>query len=356
MRLDIAFWRGKRVCVTGGTGFLGFKIVEQLVGLGAVVRSLSLKPADSHPIFALESVERWFGDVRHAAILREALSGCGLIFHTAGPVGVWGPALREMFDIHVTGTQAVLDAAPPDARLVHTSSVVAIGASKGHILTEEDPWTLRSLRVEYVQAKRAAEGLALASAGRGRDVVVVNPAFLVGPEDYEPSVMGRFCLRFWKGRILVVPPGGLNLVDARDVASGHLLAAERGQSGRRYILGGENVSFPALAQHLGLVAGMRPRCLRHIPGWVEGIMAAAAQLRAAIRHREPYPSFQHVRLNRFTWFYDSSRARAELGFQARTLGESLQDAFQWYAGRNSLGRLRGIQRVDASGGQLGMGV
>ena len=109
--------------------------------------------------------------------------------------------------------------------------------------------------------------------------------------------MGRFCLRFWKGRILMAPPGGVNLVDVRDVAAGHLLAAERGRSGRRYIMGGENVSFHALMRTMASVAGMRPRALPRMPHWVEWLIAGGAELRTTFRRREPHPSFQHVRLN-----------------------------------------------------------
>lgn len=345
MTPDNTFWHGKRVCVTGGTGFLGFKIVRRLATLGAHVRSLSLEPPAAHPIFSLESVERLFGDVRRASLVQEACQSCDVIFHTAGLVAVWGPALPHMYDIHVTGTRNVLDAAPPGARVVHTSSVVAVGASNGRSLTEDDPWNFPRLRVDYVQAKRAAEELALVSAGQGRDVVVMNPAFLVGPEDYGPSVMGQFCLRFWKGRIPLIPAGGLNLVDVRDVAVGHLLAAERGQPGRRYILGGENVSFQALAQLLASVAGMRPRPTGRMPIWIEWVVAAAAELRATIRHREPYPSFQHARMNRFTWFYDWSRARGELGFHPRPLSGSLRESYRWFVARRSIGELRGIPRL-----------
>ena len=134
--------------------------------------------------------------------------------------------------MHVTGTRHVLEAAG-GARVVHTSSVVAVGASRsGRIFDEEASFPLAGLRVPYVCAKRAAEELALQAAAGGTDVVVVNPGYLVGPEDHEPSAMGRFCVRAWKGRMILAAPGGYNFVDVRDVAAGHLLAAERGRSGR----------------------------------------------------------------------------------------------------------------------------
>ncbi len=343
MKPNPAFWKGKTVCVTGGTGFVGFHIVQALVAAGARVRSLALLPAKTHPIFALQSVEKHFGDVCDAQFVREVVAGCDVIFHTAGPVAVWGPGVSRMYDVHVAGTRNVLDAALPQVRLVHTSSIVTIGASDGRPLTEDDTNSIGHHRVEYVRAKRAAEELALSAAAKGCDVVVVNPTFLVGPEDHEASIMGRFCLRFWRGKILLAPPGGLNLVDVRDAAIGHMLAAERGQSSRRYILGGKNISFYDLFSMMASVANMRPRILGPIPRWVQWFVAAIAELRAVSRQREPYPSFFHVWFTRHTWFYDWSLAREELAFHPRPLQESLRDTFEWYAARHSM-KLRNFRR------------
>src|SRR5439155_1230081 len=128
-------------------------------------------------------------------------------------------------------------------------------------------FNLERLRVDYVRAKCAAEQVAAGAAARGRHVVIVNPGYLLGPEDYELSVMGRLCARFWRGRILVAPPGGYNVVDVRDVATGHLLAAEHGRPGRRYILGGENYTLPELFRLLARAAGWRPRALIRLPRW-----------------------------------------------------------------------------------------
>ena len=111
------------------------------------------------------------------------------------------------------------------------------------MLTETAPFPLQSVKVDYVHAKKAAEDLVLAAASTGRDIVVVNPGYLIGPEDYDGSIMGRFCLRCFRGKVPLIPPGGMSFVDVRDAACGHLLAAERGVSGRRYILGGENLTM-----------------------------------------------------------------------------------------------------------------
>jgi dihydroflavonol-4-reductase len=337
------FWAGKRVCVTGGTGMLGFQIVDQLLGLGARVRVLSLPPTTIHPIHSRRAVSCYFGDIRDASLVREATKDCAVIFHTAGLVAVWRSDRDAMRSVHVDGTRNVVDAAP-DARVVHTSSIVTIGATRRpELLTEESPFRLDHLRVHYVHAKRASERVALDASERGQDVVVTNPGYLVGPEDHGRSVMGRFCVRFWKGRILLIPPGGFSLVDVRDVARGHLLAAEHGRSGRRYVLGGENQDFREFLALLSEAAGMSPRVLPHVPWWSLKVVAGLSECRALLTRREPYPSFQHVSLNRYYWFYRSDRAMRELGYRFRPLRSCLEDAYRWYITSGALG-LRGLNR------------
>jgi dihydroflavonol-4-reductase len=327
--------------VTGGTGFLGYHLVKLLGDFGARVRVFALAPSPDHPLRQLPLVEIIAGDIRDAAAARSAVAGCSIVIHAAGIVAVWGPALSKMWPVHVEGTQNVLNGLDSGARLIHTSSVVAVGASRsGDVLTEDSPFNLAGVKLAYVQAKRAAEELALAS---DRDVIVVNPGYLIGPEDYEQSVMGKLCHRFWRGRAPLAPPGGLNLVDVRDVAIGHLLAAERGTRGRRYILGGENLTYGDFMRTMADVAGMRPRWLPTIPRLAFSLGALLNEARDRFRGKEPYPSLAHARLNRYTWFFSSDRARQELGYEPRSVRESLAEAYAWYTGRESF-RVRGFNR------------
>ncbi|MFL5329720.1 MAG: NAD-dependent epimerase/dehydratase family protein [Gemmataceae bacterium] len=335
------FWRSRRVLVTGGTGFLGYHLIQQLLAAGAIVRSFAL-PAKSIPPFAAQ-IECYWGDIRDRAAVEQAVAGCEVVLHTAGPVAVWGPALEVMHEAHCVGTANVIAAAGPGVRVVHTSSIVAVGASaSGAILDEDASFDLR-VKIGYVQAKRAAEEVAIKAAIAGRDVVVVNPGYLVGPEDFEPSVMGKYCARVWKGKVTACAPGGFNLVDVRDVAAGHMLAAERGQAGRRYILGGENYSVAQFTRMLADVAGMRPRALPLLPITVMWAAALVAQAHSRKTGREPYPSFQHIRLSRYSWFVKSDRAMRELGYRPRPLHETVRDFYQWFAQREPVA-LRGFTR------------
>lgn len=336
MNVGDRFWRGLRVCVTGGTGFLGCHLIEQLLARRALVRSLSLPATPDHPLNKLTGVERFEGDVRDRELVRRALADCQVVFHTAGIVAVWGPALERMWSVHIEGTQNVLAAAERGARIVHTSSVVAVGASRrARELTEEDLFNLTNIDLPYCHAKRAAEELALNTIGN-RDVVVVNPAYLVGPSDYEGSIMGRFCLRFWRGRVPLAPPGGVNLVDVRDVALGHLLAAELGRRGQRYILAGENRTYTAFMCDLAAAAGWPRRWRPTVPCWMLTLVAGMNELRARFTGREPYPSLAHARVSRYRWFYRSDKAAEELGYRPRPLAETLRDTFSWFAGEGKL--------------------
>jgi dihydroflavonol-4-reductase len=342
------FWAGKPVCVTGGTGFLGYHLVSRLRELGAEVRVLSLPPRRPHPLPGRRDVTCFFVDLLDRAGVRKAVTGCDVIFHTAGMVALWGPALARLYAVHVGGTENVLAAADPGARVVHTSSVVAVGASRSRdVLQEESSFNLDRCGIDYVLAKRVAEERALEAAARGQAVVVTNPGYLVGPEDYERSVMSRLCLRFWRGRVPLAPPGGINLADVRDVADGHLLAAEHGEPGRRYILGGDNLLWSDLMGLMSLVAGLRPRAVPRLPGWVLTAMAALGEARAFVTRAEPYPSRQHARMHRYCWFYRSDRAARELGYRCRSAGEALADAHRWFAtsaGKLPPHALRGLNR------------
>lgn len=335
------FWAGRAVRVLGGSGFLGRHLVRHLAEKGAAVRTLSL------PGTALDitGVDERTGDATDLKTVRGVLDGARVVFVTAGPVGVGGATAKRM-DAHSAVIRTALAALPAGARLVLTSSIVTLGATEGDVLTEDGP-AGHDVGVEYVRAKRAAEDVAQAAAA-GRDVVIVNPGYLFGPDDPGPSVMGDVCLHYWRGHIAFAPPGGINAVDVRDAAAGHLLAAERGVPGRRYVLGGENVRFAELFAMLARAGGLRRRLLPELgsalsPRVLCGL-AAVAELNYRLTGREPFPSFELVRMNRLCWFVSSARAAAELGYRSRPLADTLADSFAWHAARTRVAP-RGLNRL-----------
>jgi dihydroflavonol-4-reductase len=349
MNLSMPFWAGKRVCITGGTGFLGWTLAQQLRPLAGHVRLFGLRPRAAELLAQMHEWDCVFGDVRDWEAVHEAVHDCDVVFHSAGTVAVSGPALRAMRSIHIDGTNNVLRALPAHARLVHTSSVTAVGARRGPVVFDESsPFHLQALKIDYVHAKKAAEDLALAAAAQGRDIVVVNPGFLIGPEDYDGSIMGRFCLRCFRGKVPLIPPGGMSLVDVRDVAQGHLLAAERGVAGRRYILGGENLTMVEFVRELTQLSGRAERWSMRMPTWLHYLLACGAELRGRVVKCEPFPSLQHVRLNRYHWYYSSARARAELGYETRRLSETLADMFHWNCCAGLLKRIDAAPAVESS--------
>lgn len=335
------FWNGTRVCVLGGTGFLGSHLIARLLEHGARVRDLSL-PCDKRAV-RHAGLEYRVGDVRNAAEVRSAVAGAEVVFLAAGPVA-FGPQAQAALPAHREGVRRVIDALPGNARLVLTSSVVTIGATRrGQLLDESAPFTPAQLKVGYVHAKRAAEAEALSAAASGRDVVVVNPAYLFGPGDPGPSIMGRFCLRIWRGHVPFVTSGGINAIDVRDAAEGHLLAAEHGQRGARYILGGENLTHRQVADALVRAAGIKPRLMPQLPHRAFAILAAACEAHGRITGKEPFPSLETARVSRLFWHYSSDRAKRELGFQSRPFAETAADAFAWHAAHTRVSP-RGLNR------------
>jgi dihydroflavonol-4-reductase len=337
-----SFWTGTPVCVLGGTGFLGRHLVGQLLDMGAAVRTLSLPGPELTPHARLNALT---GDVTDPAAVRGALAGAKVVFLAAGPVGAKTSAVKRMA-AHGCALDCVLSVLPLSARLVLTSSVVTIGGTRrGTVLDETAPLPGTTSGGAYARAKCAAEAAALA-AGRTRDVVIVNPGYLFGPDDPGPSIMGNVCVRFWRGHLHAPPAGGISGADVRDVATGHLLAAERGATGRRYVLGGENVRWAQLFAALARAGGCRPLLgfPFTVPAWAMWALATVGAVGSAITGRDRFITYELARVTRLCWFVSSARAEAELGYRRRPLRETLADTFAWHAARRRVAP-RGITRL-----------
>ncbi len=342
MQPNYEYWTNRPVCVLGGTGFLGYHLSRQLRDLSARVRVFGLPPSDQHPIRIEPGIDLRYGDALDPEQVRSAVAGCSVIFNLAAVVS--SSARNSSFQMtHVEAVRNCIAAAEPEARIVHTSSIVTIGGSRRpEPLDEKSTFTLENVRIDYMHAKRAAEQEALAAAAN-HDVVVVNPGYLIGPDDFDLSIMGSLCQRFWRGNVPFAPRGGFNLLDVRDAATGHILAAERGCRGERYILGGENRSQCEFLKLLARQAGWRPRWLPRVPSWFLFSWAQVEEWRARLRDHRPFPSLQDARVGVRYWYYSSAKAATELGFLARPLDLSVADAYAWHQIRG-MRPLRGRKR------------
>lgn len=327
-----------RSLVTGGTGFIGSNVVRALLERGDTVRVLVRPDADRRNLLGLP-VEVALGDLRDPASLGRAVSGCVRVFHVAALYSFWAPA-RLLESINVVGTGNVLAAAELAGveTVVHTSSVAALGAATDEAAVV-DPADIVGA---YKQSKVAAERLAHAAARRGQHVVIVNPSFPVGPGDVKPTPTGRVIVDFLNGRLPAYVETGMNVVDVRDVAIGHILAAEKGRSGERYILGGENLTMREFLTRLGAAAG-RPAPRLCLPVAPLAALAGVNEWTCRITGREPRLTRDTVRMARRRMFYSSDKAQRELGLPQTPVATALADAVAWFRAN---GYVRGLRRTS----------
>ncbi len=324
-------WPGRRVSVTGASGFLGHHLAAELVRRGALVTALVRAGSDRSRL-AAAGVRCVTAPLDDLDAMTQAADGSEILFHLAGAVDFGGdwPRFRQT---NIEGARNVLAAARAARvrRVVQASSIVAVGASRRPLLLDESAeWNLGPRRVPYATTKREAEELALQAARAGQDVVVVNPASVVGPDDFTSSVFGSFCRRFWRGRAPCHFGGGNNFVDVRDVANGMLQAAMRGRSGERYLLSGENRTYDELFEALCAAAGRRRFWMR-LPRLAGTAIAALAVRRLGRSKSGPVLTPGQARLLGLYFFFSNAKARRELGFAPRPLAATLADTFEFWS-------------------------
>jgi dihydroflavonol-4-reductase len=314
-----------KTLVTGGAGFLGTHLVRALVERGDDLRLLLRRSTHAEHLDDVDC-ERSRGDVTDRRAVRRAMEGVERVFHVAGRTSMRSQDRQAVFDTNVGGTRIVLEEALEAGvqGVVHTSSVSAIGVAKPRGTADErGPFTIGHLGIAYVNSKHEAELEALRIAARGLRVVFVNPTFVLGPDDPGRTSMG-FVRRFLLGRIPVYVEGGLNIVDVRDVAAGHLLADSKGEPGQRYILGGRNFTLDRLFADMARISGVDPPTMK-VP-----LSAALAGVELAERLRLPVGATRdEVRAGGLWWTYRNTKARKELGFEPRPHEETLEEAIQW---------------------------
>ena len=317
-----------RICVTGGTGFIGGHVVRELVERGDEVRVTYRDERRLERLAALQP-DSVRADALDRAAMRRALKGCDLLFHTAGVVGS-SPA-DEVWEINALGPRVAVEAAAAEGvgRVVVTSSVAGIGpAPRGEIGTEDDGYRAGALGLTYVDSKHEGEVEALAAGARhGVEVVIVNPSYVLGvPVDrFQPGETStRMIGNYLRGRLPAVVDGQTNIVDVRDVAAGHLRAAEKGRPGERYILGGHDIAWVELVERVAELSGI------HNPvGILPGGLGQTARRGESLGLRLPI-SAEGLVLMEQNWRYSSRKARGELGYRPRKLDTTLRDTIEWY--------------------------
>jgi len=321
------------VLVTGASGFVGSAVVRQLLARGERVRVLVRPASDRRNVSGL-AVEVVEGDLRQASSLAAACAGCSALYHVAADYRLWTRDPRELYASNVEGTRnlmrAALGAGIP--RIVYTSSVATLGLhGDGSPASEDSPVGLANMIGHYKRSKFLAERAVDELVAReGLPAVIVNPSTPIGPHDVKPTPTGRMIRDAAAGRIPAYVDTGLNLVHVEDVARGHLLAFERGQVGRRYILGGEDMALRDILAAIARHAGRRPPRVRLPRSALYPVALVAEAWAWVTRGDEPQVTLDGLRMSRKKMFFDSGRARRELGYTARPAIEAIADAVDWF--------------------------
>jgi dihydroflavonol-4-reductase len=319
-----------RALVTGSTGFLGSHIVELLNQRGVEVLGLrrSSSPEDAIEGLKLTTV---VGDVSEPASLEKAMQGVDWVFHVAGISDHYNTPPETIYRVNVDGACNVFEAAKNAGvkRLIFTSSSSAVGMPRPDkpILDETDHFNLKPHEFPYGHSKQLGEDALAEYVAQGLDAVTVLPAPIMGPRDLK-FISGKIITEALKG-FPALPPTGLNIIDVRDCAAGHIAAAERGRCGERYLLSGHNLTFRELAETLRDVLGTKVPGI-NIPRWVFPSLAEVVGVVRRIGIRLPFYR-EVVLFAGMLIYYDNSKAVRELGLNVRPLGETVRDTYLWYA-------------------------
>jgi dihydroflavonol-4-reductase len=320
-----------RALVTGATGFVGGAVARALVRAGTDVRVLARSKSDAQNLTGL-SVERVEGDLLDPASLGAALSGCQQLYHVAAYYALWAKNPAIFYDVNVTGTRNVLAAARRAGieRIVYCSTIGAIGLPAGGGLgTEDTPVSLDQMAGHYKRSKYLAEQEALKFAKEGLPIVIVNPSAPVGAGDVKPTPTGQVIVDFMKGRMPAYIETGMNIVDVDDVATGHLLAMEKGRQGERYILGCKNLMLKDVFDILSGLTGVNAPSLR-LPRSLVLPLAHVNQWIASLTGRPPRIPLEGVKMAKYRMHYDCSKAIRELGIPQTPPEAALEKAVRWF--------------------------
>jgi dihydroflavonol-4-reductase len=321
-----------KIFLTGATGFVGGALVRRLLADGHRVRALVRPGTNTRQIDGLP-VERIPGDLADTAALQKGMAGCDQVYHAAALYAYWGYPWEVFQRTNVEGTRRVLEAAGQAGvgRIIYTSSIAALGIPRdGTPGTEDTPVGLDDMIGFYKRSKFLAEEVVREYVGRGLPVVTVNPAAPVGIGDHKPTQTGKMIVDFLKGKMPAYVDTGLTIVDVDNVAEGHLLAAEKGRVGERYILGGENLSLKQVLDLLAEVSGL-PEVNTRIPRLVALAFSYLDTGLARLDPRHvPAATPEAVRVSSKREYFSSAKAVRELGYRFAPARLGLAKAIEWY--------------------------
>ncbi|MGD0802354.1 MAG: hopanoid-associated sugar epimerase [Terracidiphilus sp.] len=321
-----------KVFLTGATGFVGHHVARALAADGAKLRMLVRKTSNLANLEGIQG-ETHVGDLSDPESLRPALTGCDAVVHVAADYRLWIPDPAAMYKANVDGTRELLRMAREAKvkRFVYTSSVATMHFRRdGLVINEDTPVSLRDMVGHYKRSKFLAEQEAIRAAASGQRVVILNPTSPIGPNDSKPTPTGQIFLDFLNGKFPAYMDTGLNLVDVAEVARTHVTALTKGQSGRRYILGGENLTLKQILDKMALLTGLKSPTVE-IPFIVAATYAFFEEwITGRIRKREPRATLEEVRMGRKKMYASSARAQQELGFRILPVNPAMKAAIDWF--------------------------
>ena len=321
-----------KVFLTGATGFVGHHVARALADQGASLRLLVRKTSNLSNLEGIPG-ETHVGDLAQPESLRPALANCDAVVHVAADYRFWIRDPQAMYRANVDGTRDLLRLARESGvrRFVYTSSVATMHfRTDGLVINEDTPVSLADMVGHYKRSKFMAEQQAIAAAQDGQQVIILNPTTPIGPNDAKPTPTGRIFVDFLNGKFPAYMDTGLNLVDVAEVARTHVLALTKGQWGRRYILGGENLTLKQILDKMSAITGI-PSPTVKIPFAVAATYAFFEEwITGRIRGKEPRATLEEVRMGRKKMYASSARAQQELGFRIIPVYPAMRAAIEWF--------------------------
>src|SRR5579863_7151246 len=324
--------KAMRIFLTGATGFVGHHVAKAMAAEGAQLRLLVRRTSNLKNLEGIAG-ETVVGDLIGLESLESALAGCDAVVHVAADYRLWIPDPKQMYRANVDGTRELLrmarEAKVP--RVVYTSSVATMHfRTDGIVVNEDTPVSLKDMVGHYKRSKFMAEQEAIAAAQAGQKVMILNPTTPIGPNDRKPTPTGRIFVDFLNRKFPAYVDTGLNLVDVGEVARAHVLALTKGSPGRRYILGGENLTLKQILDKMSAITNI-PSPTVKIPFPVAATYAFFEEwITGRIRGKEPRATLEEVRMGRKKMFASSARAQQELGFHIVPVYPAMRAAIDWF--------------------------